>query len=69
MLNNGDLQAAWDRLIPVGLMWGNDPQLDQAAFLNGTTPNASWVNPAANQLLAALGGRRPFWGWNGRLNG
>lgn len=63
------LRKAWDRLIPVGLMWGDDPQLNQEAFKAGEKPQASWINPEANLVLKELGGKRPFWGWNGRLNG
>ena len=59
----------WDRIIPVGLMWGNDPQLNQAAFEAGDKPKESWINPRAEEIRKKLGGRRPSWGWNGRMNG
>ena len=60
----------WFRLIPVGLMWGNDPGLTQVAFdENGDRPMEHWINPAANELLWQLRGGRPAWGWNGRMNG
>lgn len=58
--------------MPVGLQWGNDPKVTQAVYEAGG-PDAelreSWVNPEANNLLWTLGGKRPFLGWNGRLNG
>ncbi|KAG8972690.1 hypothetical protein FRB90_010165 [Tulasnella sp. 427] len=59
----------WDRLTSVGLMWGNDPDLDQAAIEGGQKAEESWINPAAEELRRDLGGKRPSWGWNGRLNG
>ncbi|KAG8909046.1 hypothetical protein FRC01_007179, partial [Tulasnella sp. 417] len=59
----------WDRLTSVGLMWGNDPDLDQAAFDAGQEPAESWINPRAEELRRELGGKRPSWGYNGRLNG
>lgn len=59
----------WDRLLPIGLMWGNDPQLDQAAYDQGKRPEESWLNPPAVKFLKDLGGERPFWGYNDRLNG
>lgn len=50
-------------------MWGNDPQLDQAAVDAGEKPVESWINPRADELRKELGGMRPSWGYNGRLNG
>jgi hypothetical protein len=57
--------------MPVGIQWGNDPQVTQAVY-EAEGPGAlkeSWVNPDANKLLRDLGGKRPFLGWNGRMNG
>ncbi|WP_431081313.1 hypothetical protein [Pseudomonas thivervalensis] len=49
--------ANWyERMIPVGSQWGNDPNLP-----SGTTPSESWINPA-NQTPQHLG-------YQGRLNG
>lgn len=60
----------WHRVLPVGLMWGNDPLLTQAKFdKEGLRPVEQWINPAADELLSQLKGSRPSWGWNGRLNG
>ena len=51
----------WDRMVPVGVMWGNDPKLDQAAFTAGTRVKESWINPDL---------RTPqHLGYLGRLNG
>ena len=51
----------WDRMVPVGVMWGNDPTLDQAAFNNGARVKESWINPDQ---------RTPqHLGFLGRLNG
>ncbi|SEN26078.1 hypothetical protein SAMN04489859_1003130 [Paracoccus alcaliphilus] len=55
----------WDRFVPVGLQWGNDP--DQARNfleLTGTeTLQQSWINPAAPAFA------RDTLGWEGRLAG
>jgi len=58
-----------DGLAPVGLMWGNDPGLDQEAYDDGTEAKDVWINEAIDKVRLSLHGRRPFWGWNGRLNG
>jgi hypothetical protein len=51
----------WDRMVPVGVMWGNDPKLDQAAFDGGARVKESWINPDS---------RTPqHLGFLGRLNG
>jgi hypothetical protein len=51
----------WDRMVPVGVMWGNDPKLDQAAFNAGMRVKESWINPDL---------RTPqHLGFLGRLNG
>ena len=57
------------RLMPIGLMWGNDPELTQAKWEAGERPKESWVNPEATQLLKSLGGTRPFLGLNDRMKG
>ena len=50
----------YDRLVPVGLMWGNDPDLTMAKVAMGEKPKETWTNP---------GTMRTKFGWNGRLNG
>ena len=69
LVNSISFKQPWDRISPVGLMWGNDPELDQATFENGGTPCESWINPRAEEIRRKLGGSRPSWGWNGRMNG
>ncbi|KAF8425340.1 hypothetical protein EV426DRAFT_532203 [Tirmania nivea] len=59
----------WDRLIPVGLMWGNSPELTQNEFEKGNKPTEQWLNPDAQKLMDILGGTKPSLGWNGRMNG
>ena len=53
---------AWDKMVPLGAMWGNDPDANSA--LNPPPQlNENWINPAAplysTQTL----------GWGGRLSG
>ena len=57
---DGDAPGAtvWDRLIPVGAMWGNDPQ---QLGTNGPLTETV-INPAARGLVQHLG-------YEGRLNG
>jgi len=66
---NEPTRRKWDRLLPIGLQFGNDPELTQAAYEAGERPKESWVNPEAVELLKQLGGKRPFIGWNDRMNG
>jgi hypothetical protein len=49
---------AWAKLVPAGLMWGNDPELSDAAVAAGATPRQSIVFDAG----------RGF-GRGGRMNG
>jgi len=54
--------SLWDKMIPLGAMWGNDPDINSE-----TNPNArlqeTWVNPAAPSYSKAT------LGWGGRLSG
>ncbi|KAF8601620.1 hypothetical protein BDV93DRAFT_399188, partial [Ceratobasidium sp. AG-I] len=59
----------WYRTTPLGIQWGNDPSLTQDQFDGGATVRESWISPAGEELRSYLGGFRPSWGWNGRLNG
>ena len=52
--------SPYDRLVPVGVMWGNDPDLTPAKAATGEKPKESWINPASTS---------PHLGWLGRLNG
>ncbi len=78
---NGTLDHAdkWENLVPVGLMWGNDPQADKniPQTVDGKFPPAppvartpintslqdTVINPDAAELPAT------HLGWGGRLNG
>jgi hypothetical protein len=57
--------SAWERTVPAGAMWGNDPKLD--AFPDGLGPKGvlqeTWVNPAAAPFV------KDGLGWGGRLAG
>jgi hypothetical protein len=64
-----EVSDPWYRLTAVGVQWGNDPNLNQAAVDAGKKPEESWINPRAEELRKMLGGKRPSWGYNGRLNG
>lgn len=57
---NGDApgQTVWDRMVPVGAMWGNDPD---RLVDNGPLKETA-INPAAVPLVQHLG-------YKGRLNG
>ncbi|KIJ23179.1 hypothetical protein M422DRAFT_56937 [Sphaerobolus stellatus SS14] len=59
----------WYRLVPVGLMWGNDPEVNQVAYEAGERPKESWFNPEGSNLVESMHGSRPWWGWNERMNG
>jgi len=60
---NGDATgtAPWERMIPVGVQWGNDPTLTPTEYAKGTRVVETWVNPKLTipQHL----------GWLSRLNG
>lgn len=57
--------TVWERTVPVGAMWGNDPQL--AKFPDGLGPNGelqeTWVAPNLPSFIA------DGLGWGGRLAG
>jgi len=69
MYNGLTGQTGWDGLMDIGLSWGNDPDLTQAAFKAGQTVHESWVSPELKDLFNNLKGGRPSLGWNGRANG
>lgn len=50
----------WRKLVPVGLMWGNDPSVTPQDIASGQKLKQQWINP--NVTL-------PHLGWQGRLNG
>jgi hypothetical protein len=51
----------WERMVPVGLMWGNDPGVTPAMVAAGTILQESWINEDV--------GTPQHLGWAGRLNG
>lgn len=64
--NKGNQQAGdtpWDRMLPVGLSWGNDPDLTASSG----TMDEGWLNPIAAALLKTT--NRPELGLRGRVNG
>ena len=56
----------WKRVMPVCLMWGNDPELTKEKYDQEERPKESWINPKAVELLPKS---RPYFGWLGRGNG
>jgi hypothetical protein len=60
-------ENAFDRLVPVGLAWGNDPQLTKEAFEKGARPTEGWLNPRVEAMFASL--PRKSLGFRGRVNG
>jgi len=52
----------WERLRPVGAMWGNDPTLTVARARQGQVVAEAWINAAPDLPFQHLG-------WAGRLNG
>jgi hypothetical protein len=60
---DGDVTGAtpWDRLVPVGLMWGNDPNVTEETKTSTTHLIQSYINPSV--------GPPQHLGRAGRLNG
>jgi hypothetical protein len=64
----------WDKVFPIGLQYGNDPDVLQKEYDKGKRPKELWINPDAITLLKKLGGKvgeedRPWFGWHDRLDG
>lgn len=55
----------WDRFVPMGAQWGNDPQFarDPDGLPPGETLRETWINPDAPAFI------RDTLGWGGRLSG
>ena len=64
--NSIENENPWKRLMPVCLMWGNDPELTKEKYDQGERPKESWINPKAAETLPKT---RPYFGWLGRGNG
>jgi hypothetical protein len=61
-------ETVWEKLVPVGLMWGNDPDLTSAQYEErGRTPQQAWLNPEVAKKFFAL--PRHNLGLHGRVNG
>lgn len=58
-------EAPWDRFVPVGAMWGNDPQFadDPRGLPRGQQLSETWINPEAPRFI------KDTLGWGGRLAG
>eukprot|EP00118_Oscarella_pearsei_P006518 m.29564 g.29564 ORF g.29564 m.29564 type:complete len:452 (+) comp31187_c0_seq1:197-1552(+) len=67
--NSVENSVPWKRLMPVCLMWGNDPRLNQKLYDKGERPKQSWVNPDAIKALQIPRSKRPYLGWLERANG
>lgn len=70
---NGALKRAnpWENLVPVGLQWGNDPDVTGNEYTN-LLPNETRINPQLKEsIINADRHELPatHLGWNGRLNG
>jgi hypothetical protein len=61
---NAPGKTIWDKLVPAGLMWGNDP-----TKLNGEELEETWINPIYVSLFRFPDGRDIHLGYKGRLNG
>ncbi|MCE0909442.1 MULTISPECIES: hypothetical protein [Pseudomonas] len=64
-------KASWDNLVPVGVMWGNDPQVTGNEHTN-PEPTQTRINKALQQTAINANTRElppTHLGWNGRLNG
>ncbi|MGC1548968.1 MAG: hypothetical protein WA777_10605 [Rhodanobacter sp.] len=64
-------KAGWDNLVPVGVMWGNDPEETGNDFTN-PQPAATKINPALKE--SAINSKTDelpptHLGWDGRLDG
>lgn len=53
---------AWDKMVPLGAMWGNDPGVESAANPKAELQE-TWINPAAPKYATRT------LGWGGRLAG
>lgn len=70
---NGELNRAnpWENLVPVGLQWGNDPEITGNEYTN-MQPSETKINPQLKQTVINPDREElppTHLGWNGRLNG
>jgi hypothetical protein len=57
------------RMVPVGLMWGNDPGVTPDQVAAGTKLKETWINPSLQQPHNGFVIRVAGPGWAGRANG
>lgn len=61
-------ETVWEKLVPVGLMWGNDPDLTTVLYEErGRVSQQGWLNPAVAAKFFYL--PRHNLGLHGRVNG
>jgi hypothetical protein len=60
---NAPGRTPWEKMKPVGLIWGNDPTLTQARYVQGRRPVQSKI------INRVIGGAQQHLGHNERLNG
>lgn len=70
---NGQLgnKVGWQNLVPVGIMWGNDPTITDSTYTN-PTPTETKINPNLKESAINPNPKElppTHLGWNGRLNG
>ena len=70
---NGQLanKVGWENLVPVGIMWGNDPTITDSTYTN-PTPTETKINPNLKESAINPNPKElppTHLGWNGRLNG
>lgn len=56
-------------LVPVGLMWGNNPGLLSSNVATYTAPREGWINPTIGDYFARFRTPTPHLGLHGRING
>lgn len=63
-------KAGWENLVPVGVMWGNDPQDTGDSYTN-KQPTVTRINPDLKESAINASPELPptHLGWNGRLDG
>jgi hypothetical protein len=60
---NAPGNTPWEKMVPVGIMWGNDPAVTATDVTNGSKQiRETWLNPNARSVMQ-------HYGWAGRLNG
>lgn len=63
--NNKIGNSLWDKLVPVGISWGNDPEI----IISGGELLETYINPEFMELFTFPDGKVMHLGYKGRLNG